>query len=200
MPDEPLAAHSLAEAYLYLMATPCGVCGRGPLEGTDPYPEKRDESEVLLNLKVTCASCGHHQNSTFRIPADAASTSTDAPPVVNQSDEPSRIIDVAQWITLFRAITEVAGREKNKREARRLGIEAAMCLEEALKFYDEDNDLPPSEALFHENSRNRLRDYPEQFSRQRLINLRRKLPSMSIMMQRLKRGQGKKRPWWRFGR
>jgi hypothetical protein len=200
MPDEPLAAHSLAEAYLYLMATPCGVCGRGPLRGTDPNPVQRDESEVLLTLKITCASCGHRQERTFRIPADTASTSTDGPPVVNSSDEPSRIIDVAQWITLFRAIAEAAGGETDKQEARRLGIEAAMCLEEALKFYEEDNDLPPSEALFHENSRKRLRDYPEQFSRQRLINLRHKLPSMSTMLQRLEGSGRRKRPWWSFGR
>jgi hypothetical protein len=117
--------------------------------------------------------------------------------VVNPTDEPSRILDVGQWIVLFRMITERAAREIDKIQARHLGIEAAQCLEEALKFYDDvDNDLPPQEALFTEASRTRFRKAPEQFSRRRLIDLRAKLPSGSAMRASL---SAKKKRWWNRG-
>jgi hypothetical protein len=95
-------------------------------------------------------------------------------------------------------ITEAAGKTADKAQARHLGLEAAQCLEEALKFYDDvDNDLPSTEALFTEASRQRFRDHPEQFSRRRLIELRSKLPSAATMRSRLT-SPGKKR-WWRRG-
>jgi hypothetical protein len=57
-------------------------------------------------------------------------------------------------------------------------MDAAQCLREALKFYDdEDNDLPPRNALFHEASRRRFWDHPEEFSRQRLLNALSRLPN-----------------------
>jgi hypothetical protein len=75
---------------------------------------------------------------------------------------------------------EEAGREKDKIIARELWIEVSQYLAEALKFYDDpDSDLPPQDAFFSEFSRARLSDNPAQFSRQRLINLRAKLPSPS---------------------
>jgi len=97
--------------------------------------------------------------------------------VVNSTDEPSWILDVAQWLTLFSMMTEMAGKESDKTAARRLSLEAAQCLDEALKFYEEDNDLPPTEAFFHQGSRDRFRDHPQQFSRQRLLHLRSRLPT-----------------------
>jgi hypothetical protein len=129
-------------------------------------------------------------------PARGGAADADGPTVVNPTDEPSRILDVGQWILLFRMSLEAADKEVDKVLARRLGIEAAQCLEEALKFYDEvDNDLPPPEAFFDEASRERFRDAPEQFSRRRLIELRSKLPSPSTI--RSRPSAGKKKSWWR---
>ena len=54
MSDFPLVAHSLAEAYLYLMATPCAACGQGPLRaagGTEVEPDK-PELHVALNVHL----------------------------------------------------------------------------------------------------------------------------------------------------
>jgi hypothetical protein len=96
-------------------------------------------------------------------------------------------------------IIEAATRETDKTQARHLGIEAAQCLEEALKFYDDvGNDLPPPEAFFTEVSRERFRDAPEQFSKRRLIGLRAKLPSMRVMRRSIT-SRGKRR-WWRWRR
>ncbi len=210
MPDEPLVAHSLAEAYLYLMATPCASCGRGPLKGDDARrvtgsgslgePAQAD----LWRIEATCGACRAVANPTFQLPdpsQDKAPAVGEAPavseaPVVNPTQEPSRILDVGQWIMLFRMVTEAAAGETDKVQARHLGLEAAQCLEEALKFYDDpDSDLPPPEALFADASKDRFRKAPEQFSRRRLVDLRAKLPSTSVMRSRL--SPREKKPWWR---
>jgi hypothetical protein len=105
----------------------------------------------------------------FRIPRDAADA-------INPTAEPSEILDVAQWVMLSGMVAASATSEPDKVRKRRLFIEAAQCLEEALKFYADDNDLPPAAAFFHDGSRLRFRQSPEHFSRQRLLHLRSKLP------------------------
>lgn len=206
MPDEPLAAHSLAEAYLYLMATPCPACGRGPLKGsgTKPIEDSTDspsstvDDATTLEFAAACGACDAVTSFTFLVPDREAPLDDRTAAVVNPTDEPSRILDVGQWIMLFRVITEAAGKEKDKIQARHLGIEAAQCIEEALKFYDEPgNDLPPPEALYTVASRDRFRHAPEHFSRRRLIELRAKLPTMAAMRASLIKG--KKKPWWKRG-
>jgi len=59
---------------------------------------------------------------------------------------------------------------------RRLQVQSAACLAEALKFYDPDNDLPPEEAFFTAESRRQFRARPELFARDRIIGLRARLP------------------------
>ena len=197
MTDTPAVAHSLAEAYLYLMATPCRACGKGPLWGGAARGVAAAEGGWIMRIPATCGACQAASEHAFRLlrrpdPREGEHIAA----VVNPTDEPSRLIDVAQWITLFRMITEAAARETDKIEARHMGLEAAQCLEEALKFYDDaDNDLPPAEAFFHHTSRERFRAQPEQFSRRRLLDLRSKLPSMTVMRARLK--APRKKPWWR---
>ncbi len=198
MPEEPLVAHSLAEAYLYLMATSCPACGRGPLKGADARLVDREKHATVVVIAATCDACRQAIEPMFKLSGHPSPETRDSPTVVNPTDEPSRILDAGQWITLFRMITEAAAKTADKAQARHLGLEAAQCLEEALKFYDDvDNDLPSTEALFTQASRQRFRDHPEQFSRRRLIELRSKLPSPATMRSRLA-SPGKKR-WWRRG-
>ncbi len=198
MPDVPLVAHSLAEAYLYLMATPCGACGKGPLEGSDAHSIDSDQGSASVAIPAACGACGERVDIRFAL-TEGLGADPNGPPIVNPTDEPSRIIDVAQWVTLFRMITEAAAKEEGKVAARELGLEAAQCLDEALRFYDDgENDLPPAEAFYCESSRRRFADHPQQFSRQRLIDLRAKLPTASAMRSRIEAGNsGKKKPWWR---
>ena len=136
MPEGALVAHSLAEAYLYLMATPCASCDKGPLSGSEARPVAGPGEAMIVSITATCRACGTVHELSFELPEGTGTDESGAPPTVNPTEEPSRIIDVARWITLFRVITEAAGRESDKSEARRLGLEAAQCLEEALKFYD----------------------------------------------------------------
>lgn len=178
MSTDPLDAHSVAEALLYLRSTPCGTCGRGPLRGSEPDPVDGVDQETTIAIRATCAGCQSVETVTFRVPAQPQTADRRDPAPVNPTDEPSHLLDVGQWITLARVITESAEKETDKVRVRVMKLEAAQCLEEALKFYDEvDNDLPPPEAFFVEVSRERFRKAPERFSRQRLIGLLSKLPS-----------------------
>jgi len=78
-------------------------------------------------------------------------------------------------------IAATASTETNREQKRRLLIEAAQCLDEALRFYSGENDLPPADAFFHEGSRLRFRQTPEHFSRERLLHLRSKWPHGSAI-------------------
>lgn len=190
-------AHSLAEAYFYIMVTPCTACGEGSLQGGEGRRSSAEDAPLVVAIDAACKSCQHQHALQFALPLGAGEASGAGVPVVNPGDSPSEIIDVAQWLTLFRVVTESAYKERNKQAARRLGIEAAQCLEEALKFYDDaDNDLPPASALFHDESRKRLREHPEEFSRQRLYGLRDRLPSLARMQSTTKAAGKRPRKWW----
>ena len=51
--DAPLIAHSLAEAHCYLMVTPCGACGKGPLA----EPEDRN-ADLLTAADLALVASG----------------------------------------------------------------------------------------------------------------------------------------------
>ena len=167
--DVPLNAHSLAEASLFLTATSCRACGKGPLRAGAP----REVAGDVVILGAECVSCHGLSSWAFRIRPSS-------PGVINASADASEILDVAQWVMLSGMIAAAATVEVDKVRKRRLSIEAAQCLEEALKFYVDDNDLPPANAFFHEGSRLRFRQGPEHFSRQRLLHLRSKLPHVTV--------------------
>lgn len=186
MSDQPLIAHSLAEAHLYLMAVPCESCKRGSLRGGEATAGVASDDQTIYTIVARCSACGAENVHTFQVSAGAVQPPPGEPAVVNPTAKPSRILDVGQWIVLFRVITEAAANEKDKVQARHLGLEAAQCLDEALKFYDDpENELPPDEAVFTESTARRLREAPEQFSRTRLIELRGKLPTTAAMRKSL---------------
>ena len=98
-------------------------------------------------------------------------------PSISASESPSKLIDLSGWLTLVSLFQEQARAHPNeKAKARPFELMASACLEEALKFYDADNDLPPEDAFFFTASRKRFVDRPELFTRQRLINERNALP------------------------
>ncbi len=194
MDDARLHAHSLAEAFMYLGVTPCARCHKGPLACDEKI--SADDGR-LITMQGQCAQCANRFEFIFTLPInDAPQDRDDLYPVLNPTEEPSHILDVGQWITLFRVILEAADKEEKKIEARRLGYEAAQCLDEALKFYT-DNELPPESAAFTPESRDRLRDHPELFARERLLDLRSKLPKTTTMQNAITRDQRPK-PWWKF--
>jgi len=191
-----LQAHSLAEAFFYLSINPCPECGTGAREAGEGRRLDDVDGAARVEIETTCRNCGAVAVTGFEL-ADDASLDGQATPMINPSPEPSRIIDVAQWLTLFRMTAEATAKEPDKLSGRLKGIEAALCLEEALKFYDDvENDLPPKEAFFSDTTRQRLSEHPEQFSRQRLIGFRAKLPAMDVMQRAAE--SRPRREWWRF--
>lgn len=184
MSDTPLVAHSYREIELFFMVTPCEACHQGPLKGlagsqelTAASQENQTDSFLQGKLSVSCTHCGHLCEMWFAWPESAGPRLSGAAEIINATDEASRLIDVAQWLTLCRMQLESAEHERDKQKARRLRIDAGRCITEALQFYDEvDNDLPPAEAFFHEVSRRQASQNPDHFSRQKLINLRARLP------------------------
>lgn len=193
MSEKPIPAHSIAEAYFYLLVTPCPACESGPRHAQSVQTEE-EHIDAILRFESMCSSC--QERTSLRFCIDSQWIAAKEPPVVNPSDEPSKIIDVAQWLTLFHTLIGKAGELEDKIESRRIGYEGALCLQEALKFYEQDNDLPPKSAFFSDKTREHALKQPEMFTRQRLIGLRSKLPNLSVMAERLEsRRTGK---WWQF--
>jgi hypothetical protein len=196
MDDPFLPAHSLAEAHLYLTLSTCKTCAKGTLKRGDAKTDITPE-RVRLTIPTTCNACNIDAEYNFHIePGPIGDGHDQFANQINSSNQPSRIIDLVHWLTLFRLITEAASREQDKTAARRLGYEAAECLAEALKFYtDEENELPPPNAFFHDSSKRVLRDHPEKFARTRLLAMRAKLPNLETMARQSK---PVKKSWWPF--
>lgn len=200
MASPRLVANSLAEVYFYLMVTCCPVCEKGSLQVQKVGPSDGETEPMTVVADLRCHGCGQESKLAFVLPQGQCDEPEGELPTVNPTDEPSTLIDLAQWMTLFRIITEAAAKEQDKMEARRLGMEAAMCLDEALKFYDDrDNAIPHDSAFFHESSRQRFRRNPEHFAKDRLLGFRAKLPKMSVMRSSLgSSGRDAKSGWWRW--
>jgi hypothetical protein len=198
----PVKIHSVAEAYLLLMVTPCTACGKGPLEACGHKPVDL-AGAAGRKMQAACKACGQRQEFVFDLGyVDAASGA--GLPRINGSDEPSLAIDVAQWLMLFEGIVRAADKQGDPGESRRLGYEAAQCLEEALKFYPPgDAEWPEESAFFYDWTLARFREHRHVFARTRLIDLRRKLPTLTQMEQHLLEQAAikpVKRRWWTFWR
>ncbi|MDY7010691.1 MAG: hypothetical protein SVV80_08060 [Planctomycetota bacterium] len=201
---EPLHAHSRAEARMYLMVTPCPNCSDGPWEITAEQAnvETGQPNRMLL---ARCVHCRAEKKFLFDwSQSDQAEERSDEPPIsslelINSSPDTSRIIDVGQWLSLFYMLVEKASVAKDV-DTRRVGFHAAQCLDEALKFYTEDDELPPKSAFFVASSRQAFAEHPEKFARQRLRDMRSKLPNLQVMVRRimLDETKGPKKKWWQF--
>ncbi len=157
--DHPLRAHSTAEAGFYLMLMPCPTCGAGRLE-EHARAEVSRHIDVVIDLTARCHACKATCAIRFRIDPDASC---------------SELVDVAQWLTLAHGF--MTSPQKTPAADRARKLQAAMCLDEALKFYHEDNDLPPDDAFFDPERRSRALDNPRPFLRTVLLDARRRLPS-----------------------
>jgi hypothetical protein len=195
--DEPLPAHTLNEVRYYLMVTPCSSCGKGPWVAEDDEMPVRAGQEVALPAR--CRNCGAERSFAFlcrhELPAHGPEAQT-----VNPSDAPSRIVDLAQWLSLFYVLIESAATETSKPATRLTGYQAALCLAESLKFYG-DNELPPESAFFSPATLGAYREHPEKFAKQRLLDMQAKLPALHAMARNVSRDErARRRRWWQLWR
>lgn len=197
MSGDSLPVHSLGEAHLYVSVTLCPSCGRG---NARPFETHQDSDDMVM--QVRCVECAAERTLRFTL-TEGQWPQGDAPDRgrINPTAEPSAIIDVAQWLTLFQIILDSAGKAADRETARELGYEAAQCLEEALKFYSADSDDPPADAFFSETTRQRFAEHPLHYRRGRLIAMRHKLPTLKRMEKQLDGAGGAGgKSWWRFWR
>jgi hypothetical protein len=195
--DEQIVyVHSVAEAYLYLKVSPCRSCLKGSLQPKDDLT-KTSSSPGGWTLSTACAECGQAAVVHFCINPPPTREQASSPQI-NPTPHRSSAIDLLGWLTLFHAIVEASQREADKRVARELAYEAALCLDEAMKFYDDDNELPKEDAFFSETSRRRFRDNPQHFARAKWRERRLKLPDAATRT--TPAGLRMPRRWWQFWR
>jgi hypothetical protein len=194
--EQVVYVHSVAEAYLYLKVTPCRSCLRGSLQPQRDLT-KTASSPGGWTLSTACAECGRAAPIYFCInpPPTREQASSQQ---LNPTPHRSAAIDLLGWLTLFHAIIEAAQRETNKQAARDLAYEAALCLDEAMKFYDGDNELPDESAFFSETSRRRFLDNPQHFARSKWRERRLRLPDRATRT--TPAGSRGPRRWWQFWR
>ncbi len=195
MPENQIRVHSLAEAHLYLLVTPCGMCRHGSV---DPSIPQETSCSGIVRFTATCGNCAGTCEYFFATddkpkPVDPLSDCTP----INDSPEPSEVIDVAQWITLYNMLLEAGGSTPDAAEQRWLKFRAAQCLDEALKFYVADNEVPPETAFHTGQSKHAYRDHPQRFARSRLLSLRSKLPKVGVEVGVMS-GRRTEKPWWKF--
>ncbi|MEI7835839.1 MAG: hypothetical protein WCK05_05440 [Planctomycetota bacterium] len=193
--ERPLTAQTLNEARYFLEVTPCPACGHGPLT-PDPVPPPAPDCPVTVI--AVCAHCHAGQPFSFQCLHQLPPTGIDSE-IINPTDQPSRLLDLGQWMSLFYSLVGLAARQNVPIVTRRLGYQAALCLSEALKFYRPGEELPPAEAFFRPDSHAAFRHAPENFARSRLLSLRGRLPSQDRMAQRLRVDQTPApRRWYQF--
>lgn len=193
---QPLPVSTPAEVDYYFMTAPCPNCEQGPW--SVERPSQVSPTDRRAGVRATCKHCGHVEQFTFLVRNDPAEA-VGGVEKINPDDDPSEVIDLAQWVALFRRFVERAAEEQSKAETRKLGYQAALCLAEALKFYSVGDEFPDDSAFFHETSREAYKRNPAMFARQQLLDLQGKLPSLEVIESNLTRDQKRGgRRWWQF--
>jgi hypothetical protein len=196
MTGEASPAWTVNEIRCFFLVSSCQACGKGPLIADLP---SASSYQGPLTVTAACRNCQASRDYHFVV-QQALPAGPPQSELINPSDEPSRLVDLAQWLGLFYMLLASADRQEQGPMVRRVGHQAALCLAEALKFYTGD-ELPPASAFFHPASATAFGEHPEKFTRQRLRDMQAKLPSLSAMHDRLQKDQVKHRSkWWQFWR
>lgn len=185
--------HSVAEAYLYLMTLRCPRCGRGPVQPSQDLTKTSDH-ESAWRMPTRCGACEYLSAVHFEIKPEPTREAARSD-CINPTSDRSSAIDVLGWLTLFQSIIAASERETDRAAARQLAREAAQCLDEALKFYEDAGELPGHDAFFTDESRQRFREHPQHFARSTWLQRRLMLPEMKWTTT-----AARPRRWWQFWR
>ena len=191
--EEPLQAHTVNEAHYYLMVTACRECSKGPWTIESPDEPQPDGTRTL---RAKCKSCQALREFRFACEHEVPASGPEAE-MINPGDEPSRIIDLGQWMSLFYLMVESAAKAPSRPETRRMGYRAALCLAEAMKFYGQQ-ETPPATALFSEAGKRAFREHPDSYARGHLRDLQARLPPPIHRGEAQASPSRPRRPWWRF--
>jgi len=163
------------------------------------FESAQQAGEKALGVEAHCRACLQAEVFSFEIEHDTPLTGSESE-TINPTEQPSGLIDLAQWLSLFYLLLERAATEPDRLVSRQASYQAALCLGEALKFY-RDDEQPDETAFFSDASREVFREHPKDFSRRRLQDMRGKLPAMNVMSRRIDRDHWvRNRKWWQFWR
>ena len=190
---KPLSAHSILEAQLYVMLQVCPKCDTDPLEVAEQRTEEHHIDDII-RLDCACPGCG--EEAVFRFQIDSRWAAEREPPLINPTDKPSKLIDIAQWLTLYHILIARSKEASDRTASRGEAFQAALCIAEALKFYEPDNDLPPASAFFSDQAREQARAHPAFFARDKLLNLQAGLPDLRATQAVANAKSDRK--WWKF--
>lgn len=170
---------------------PCARCGRGPLAvRASKAAANGPAGELPSSVRTCCRSCKAQR--TFHvawIPAAA--------------DQPSEVVDLAQWVGLYFLYADRICKAKTPAESRAAASRAAQCLAEALKFYGPD-EMPPESAFRKEHLLAAFRGNPANFARTRLRDLQAMLPVVHDAGQaeqsgdKPDNGPDARKAWWKM--
>ena len=200
--------HSVQEEYFYMMVHPC-TCG-GPWLSQGQEVEEQ-EAKVLHRVTAACFKC--NKERTFHFLLDERPGPKDPIRAINPTEEPSRALDLAEWLGLAEFYLGRIERLDAKVEKAQSLLDARQCLEEARKFFSAEDEAPPAPALWSEKSRRAAEARPEAFRRSTIEGMLERLPPLERLRQadsldqktfrqavreRARRRVGRK--WWQFWR
>ena len=182
--DQTPICRSKQEQEYYLLVRVCVKCGAGPLE------ELRRESLAgpagdIDKVRARCAACGQEEELTFVRPSNLSRTGR------------STLIDVAEWLGLCHHFLDLAQTSNDEQETHQRIVSARFCLNEALKFYPSDSNLPPPEAFFGRLGGQRYREHPTAFLKTKLVELRGRMGSLEPGGKKRSTSGVRKRKYWR---
>lgn len=175
------------ELTFFLDVAPCARCGRGPLCIRAPRPAAKEQArELPARVRTHCRSCKAQR--TFHVQW-----------IDHAADQPSELIDLAQWVGLYFLYADQAGKAKTPVEAMAAASRATQCLAEALKFYGPD-EMPPESAFRKEQSLEAFRNNPANFAHTRLRELQAMLPVAADagLAERSDDKPGPHKAWWKL--
>ena len=191
-----IAAHSVSEEHLFIDTMHCPVCSGGPC--------KKAMHAFPCYWFVKCKSC----DSIIEIVSDTSLIMTDQywqflcsgnlksasryQRRYNRTNESSKIIDLAQWISHFTCLqskmNELAVRgERSSVNFISLEFYFVQCLQEALKFYKADEEYPPRSAFFSEETYKHYLTDRSLFSRNHILSILSEQRSLETIEEDLKR-------------
>lgn len=171
----------------------CSACGKGPFEiqGEPVAPSQSGPVRVEARCKA-CNACHDFDFICDPLPHDEQGQCL----TINPKPQPSRIVDLGQWLSLSDLMMIESRKAASPAEARLAACQAALCLQEALKFYAPHEQLPPPGAFFHSDVP--YHAAPEQFAQDHLRDLLARLPSPGPSMPPPASASPPRRAWWQF--
>ena len=211
MPASPEAAvhvHSVQEEYFYLMVHRC-ACG-GPWQ-TESQQVDESPHRLVHRVEAQCFKCKARRTLHFVLDSHGGPKG----PVrqVNPTADPSRALDVAEWMDLAQFYLGRIDRLKDPVERTQSLLDARQCLEEAMKFYGPSDEVPPASALWSEAGRAKASARPDTFRREAIAAMLQRIPATERLRQADKPDQREfekgvrqlakervGRRWWQFWR